>query len=216
MANVNVQARNCEVDNEVQSHFEEKLEDLERMWPNADEALVRVSFERGRYSAEITLVSGGMITRSEERAGNLRQAFDNALEKLEGQLRRYKKKLQARARRHDNRDDVAGTVMNATLPSGGVVSAVTPGGMALAGDAAAHAPSANFGANSGEDVEDDDGQMVRIKRFALKPMSAEEASLQMGLLGHSFFVFRDAESDQISVVYRRRDGGYGLIEPVSD
>jgi putative sigma-54 modulation protein len=38
----------------------------------------------------------------------------------------------------------------------------------------------------------------------------------MGLLGHSFFVFRDAESDQISVVYRRRDGGYGLIEPVSD
>jgi putative sigma-54 modulation protein len=215
MANVNVQARNCEVDNEVQTHFEEKLEDLERMWPNADEALVRVSFERGRYSAEITLVSGGIITRSEERAGNLRQAFDNALEKLEGQLRRYKKKLQAQARRHDNRDDVAGTVMNATLPSG-VVTAVNPGGSGLAGDAAAHAPSANFGANSGDDAEDDDGQMVRVKRFALKPMSAEEASLQMGLLGHSFFVFRDAESDQISVVYRRRDGGYGLIEPVSD
>ncbi len=59
-------------------------------------------------------------------------------------------------------------------------------------------------------------QVVRVKRFALKPMSPEEAALQMDLLGHAFFVFRDAETDQVSVVYRRRDGSYGLIEPVSD
>jgi putative sigma-54 modulation protein len=47
-------------------------------------------------------------------------------------------------------------------------------------------------------------------------MSVQEAALQMGLLGHSFFVFRDAQNNQVSVVYRRRDGGYGLIEPVAD
>ncbi|MDF2441263.1 MAG: putative sigma-54 modulation protein, partial [Abditibacteriota bacterium] len=58
--------------------------------------------------------------------------------------------------------------------------------------------------------------MVRVKRFALKPMSAEEAALQMDLLGHEFFVFRDAQSNDVSVVYRRHSGGYGLIEPVAD
>ena len=52
-----------------------------------------------------------------------------------------------------------------------------------------------------------------ILRFALKPMSPEEAALQMDMLGHAFFVFRDAESDQVSVVYRRRDGQYGLLQP---
>jgi len=56
-------------------------------------------------------------------------------------------------------------------------------------------------------------RVVRVKRFAFKPMSVEEAILQMDLLGHDFFVFTNAETDQVSVVYRRRDGNYGLIEP---
>jgi putative sigma-54 modulation protein len=55
--------------------------------------------------------------------------------------------------------------------------------------------------------------IVKTKQFALKPMSAEEAVLQLELVGHDFFVFRNADSDEINVVYRRRDGGYGLIEP---
>ncbi len=56
-------------------------------------------------------------------------------------------------------------------------------------------------------------RIVRTKRFAMKPMSAEEAVLQMELLGHNFFVFRNAESEEVSVVYKRKDGNYGLIEP---
>lgn len=55
-------------------------------------------------------------------------------------------------------------------------------------------------------------RIVRTKRFALKPMDVEEAVMQMELLGHDFFVFRDADSGEVSVVYRRRDGHYGLIE----
>ncbi|HHT43013.1 MAG TPA: ribosome-associated translation inhibitor RaiA [Firmicutes bacterium] len=55
-------------------------------------------------------------------------------------------------------------------------------------------------------------RVVRTKRFALKPMDVEEAVMQMELLGHDFFVFRDAESGEVSVVYKRRDGNYGLIE----
>ena len=60
--------------------------------------------------------------------------------------------------------------------------------------------------------EEDTGQIVKTKQFTLKPMSAEEAVLQLELIGHDFFVFRN-ESEEINVIYRRRDGGYGLIEP---
>jgi ribosomal subunit interface protein len=63
------------------------------------------------------------------------------------------------------------------------------------------------------EVAQDSAQIVRTKRFTYKPMSSEEAIEQMELLGHSFFVFTDADTEQISVVYRRRDGNYGLIVP---
>jgi len=56
-------------------------------------------------------------------------------------------------------------------------------------------------------------QIVRTKQFAVKPMTAEEAVLQLELVGHDFFVFRDADSNEVNIVYRRRQGGYGLIEP---
>ena len=63
------------------------------------------------------------------------------------------------------------------------------------------------------DEEEAGPQIVRTKQFSVKPMSAEEAALQLELIGHDFFVFRSEESGEINVLYRRRDGGYGLIEP---
>ncbi|HSB37873.1 MAG TPA: ribosome-associated translation inhibitor RaiA [Gaiellaceae bacterium] len=62
-------------------------------------------------------------------------------------------------------------------------------------------------------AEETEPQIVKTKQFALSPMSAEEAVLQLELVGHDFFVFRSADSGDVNVVYRRRDGGYGLIEP---
>lgn len=63
-----------------------------------------------------------------------------------------------------------------------------------------------------DDGEDEEFKIVRSKRFSIKPMSAEEAILQMNLLGHEFFVFRNMdEDDAVSVVYKRKQGGYGLI-----
>ena len=64
------------------------------------------------------------------------------------------------------------------------------------------------------EVDDpDEVQIVRSKKFALKPMDPEEACVQMELLGHSFFVFRNAETDDVNVVYKRKGNTYGLIEP---
>lgn len=61
--------------------------------------------------------------------------------------------------------------------------------------------------------EDEDINITRVKKFAMKPMDAEEACVQMELLGHSFYVFRNAETDEVNVVYRRKGNTYGLIEP---
>ena len=57
---------------------------------------------------------------------------------------------------------------------------------------------------------------MRTKHFAVKPMSTEEAILQMNLLDHSFYVFRSVETDNVCVVYRRNNGGYGIIETEDD
>lgn len=61
--------------------------------------------------------------------------------------------------------------------------------------------------------EPEEVQIVRTKRFAVKPMDAEEAILQMNLLNHDFFMFLNIESEQVNLVYRRKDGRYGLLEP---
>ena len=67
-----------------------------------------------------------------------------------------------------------------------------------------------------EDIEDDeDIKIVRTKRFDIKPMYPEDACIQMDLLGHSFFVFMNADTDEVNVVYKRKGNTYGLIEPES-
>ena len=61
--------------------------------------------------------------------------------------------------------------------------------------------------------EDEDIRIIRSKKFEMKPMDPEEACVQMELLGHNFFVFRNSESDEVNVVYKRKGNTYGLIEP---
>ncbi|MUK90795.1 ribosome-associated translation inhibitor RaiA [Ornithinibacillus sp. L9] len=70
-------------------------------------------------------------------------------------------------------------------------------------------------AATNNETESDELEIVRTKRFNLKPMDSEEAILQMDMLGHTFYVYKDAVSGDTNVVYRRKDGRYGLIEPHS-
>ena len=67
---------------------------------------------------------------------------------------------------------------------------------------------------SSKELEDEyEPRIVKVKRFDMKPMTVEEAMLQLELLGHSFYVFTNAETNDINVIYQRRDGNFGLIEP---
>ena len=65
----------------------------------------------------------------------------------------------------------------------------------------------------GTEIDEDDGEIIRIKKFSLKPMTPDEAVMQMNLIGHKFFVFKNLDGGATCVVYTRNDGGYGLIIP---
>ena len=139
-------------------------------------------------AAQITVRTGRSVIRAEERAPDKKVAIDQAFAKLERQIRRVHDK---RSRRH--------------APG----QATIRDGMATAGLAASGAPN-------GLERDDEDwdiGDLVRTKRFGLKPMDVEEAVEQMELLGHDFFLFHYVDEDIPSVVYRRRDGTYGLLIP---
>ncbi|HEY3424920.1 MAG TPA: ribosome-associated translation inhibitor RaiA, partial [Negativicutes bacterium] len=64
-----------------------------------------------------------------------------------------------------------------------------------------------------EPADNDDSRIVRTKRFAVKPMDVEEAIMQMNLINHDFYVFTNSETEEVNVIYRRKYGNYGLIEP---
>lgn len=156
---------------------EEKLSKLDQYF---DEDLqCDVTFETLKNEAivEVTVYLPGNIIRSEESSSSFRDSIDLALDTLEGQIRKYKTKLQ---RRYQSTD---------TIKFG------------------------DFLDSDDIDEEDQGPKIVKTKNFGLKPMDPEEASLQMELLGHNFFVFLDSEDDQVKVVYKRKDGNYGLIEP---
>jgi putative sigma-54 modulation protein len=74
-----------------------------------------------------------------------------------------------------------------------------------------------FNGGNGESLNilktENEPKVVRVKKFAIKPMDLEEAVMQMDLLGHDFFVFSNSETNEVNVVYKRKDGNYGLIEP---
>lgn len=73
-----------------------------------------------------------------------------------------------------------------------------------------------FDADYNYDDEEDEVKIVKTKRFGIKPMVPEEACVQMDLIGHNFFVFLNAETNEVNVVYKRKNGAYGLIEPELD
>ena len=132
--------------------------------------------------AEVTLVTKGHIIRSEEAEEDMYAAIDVAAAKTERQLRKYKTRVIDRRQ--------SGKKINEAL----LVEEVQP----LIDEHLAH-------------LEDDD-QIVRVKEIELEALSEEEALLQIDLLGHDFFVYNDSSTGAVNVVYRRKDGSYGLLK----
>ena len=178
-----ISGKNIEVTPGLKEAIEQKLGKLERYFTPETEIIVTLSVEKGRQKIEVTIPVKGSIIRSEQTSSDMYVSIDLVEEVIERQLRKYKNKLVAKSQGHPT----------AAVPSGSIKK--------------------EFIESDDESSDDDEIRIVRTKKFGIKPMFPEDACIQMELLGHSFFVFSNAETDEVNVVYRRKNGTFGLIEP---
>ena len=179
-----ISGKNIEVTPGLKDAIEQKLGKLERYFTPETEINVTLSVEKGRQKIEVTIPVKGNIIRSEQTSDNMYVSIDLVEEVIERQLRKYKNKLVARSQGHPTSYTSTGNSCRKEV-------------FETEDDAA----------------EDDEIQIVRTKKFGIKPMFPEDACIQMELLGHNFFVFYNAETEQVNVVYKRKGNTYGLIEP---
>lgn len=185
---IRVQGKHIAVTEAMKSYVAGKLAKLPRHFDQVQDAQVVFSIARdshlGRAQVvEMTVWCDGLVLRAEESSEDMYVSIDRAAEKLERQIEKYRGRVIEKRRLDESRRKRRDLQV---------------------AEAALRAEPAS---------EEAAPSIVRMKRFAMKPMSTDEAVVQMELLGHAFFVFRQASTQQINVLYRRRDGDYGLIEP---
>ncbi|HHT28020.1 MAG TPA: ribosome-associated translation inhibitor RaiA [Firmicutes bacterium] len=174
---IDVKGKNLEITDALREYAEKKAGKLAKFFDNGDlDTEVFLSVQRGMHIAELTLRIGGLVLRGESRTNDMYASIDEACDRIEQQIRKYKTRIQRRLQ------DIPRKAVLRVQQVEDTHEAAAP-------------------------------RIVRSKRFAMKPMDVEEAVTEMELVGHDFFVFRNAATDSINVVYRRRDGDYGLIEP---
>ena len=191
MFNFNVRGENIEVTPALRTYVENKVSKIEKYFDEVPEANVHVNlkvYSDRQGKAEVTIPLPNIVLRAEETSPDLYGSIDLVSDKLERQIRKYKTKVNRKFRRQ-----------TAELPD-----AISPD---LVEETSNLDSELNGEADEGSDI-----RIVRTKRFDLKPMNAEEAVLQMDMLGHSFFVYLDGETESTNIVYKRDDGDYGLIE----
>lgn len=179
-----VRGENVEVTDALRDYVEKKLSRLEKYFHNTDETTAHVSLglRKDGHKVEVTIPFPQLLVRAEEKTSDMYAAIDLVVEKLERQIHKYKTKVNRKSRLVEQN---LRTQWNEVF--------------------------ASAAATAVEEEEDSEIEIVRNKRFNLKPMDPEEAVMQMEMLGHNFFVFSDADTGDTSVVYRRKDGKYGLI-----
>ncbi len=172
---VSIRGKNIALTEGIETKITKKLSMLDKYFIMSEnvEAKVLIRTYPVGQKIEVTIPTEYVLLRAEVVDNDLYNAIDLVIDKLEGQIRKYKTRLSRKSK--DNK---------------------------LALNVASIEPLEH----SEEDV------IVKTKSISPKPMDMEEAIMQMELIGHSFFVYRDVETNEISVVYRRHNGGYGLIE----
>ncbi len=192
--NVVVTGRNIDLTPALKDYLLDKLQRSQKHFDHAlnIQALLSVAKNPSvadSQTAEVTIKLNGSVIRGEESTENMYASIDLVADKIERQLRKYKTRYYHKGNK--------GRELKA---SDAIVDV---------------SPQVDTDAEVNRDLalEDVRPKIVRSKRFPLKPMSAEEACKHMDLLGHDFFMFINADTNQVNTVYHRRDGNYGLIEP---
>ena len=187
-----IRGRGIPVTDEIRQFADKRAAKLDRLIGPVIDAKLELRTDNNRAgppitTAQLTIQTGRRLLRAEERDPEPLAAIDRAVDKLDRQIRRV------RDRRATSKTRQAETIRTPAMPP-------EPDHLL-------------------DDFEDDGAEadarpgLVRTKRFLLKPMDVDEAIEQMELLGHDFYLFHNALENSLSVVYRRRDGAYGLLVP---
>ncbi|MDR2109596.1 MAG: ribosome-associated translation inhibitor RaiA [Coriobacteriales bacterium] len=187
---ITVTGRKMTVSDALRAYVQEKISNSVKVFnisPMTAEVVLRKERNPANPKpsvAEVTLFTKGHIIRTEEAEEDMYAAIDVAAAKVERQLRKYKTKvLEKRVGGKKHREP-------APADLDGLLKAET---------------------DSSEDL--DEGRLVRVKEVDLVVLTEEEALIQIDLLGHDFFMYSDSTDGLTNVIYRRRDGGYGLLRP---
>ena len=189
---LSIKAKNIEINQQVRGHIERKFGDLVKHLPSISNVDVELSSQatrshNDRMVAQVTLNVDGSLLRAEQRAANAIEAINLVAGVLDRRIERYKSRTYRSERTRQ------------AVPLG------------------AQQAEEEFQANAYGDSEVlNDGNLVRVKRFEMNPMTVEEAAFQMKLLGHKFFMFMNTESHEYSLLYQRDDGDLGMIQPNVD
>ena len=178
MLQFNIRGENVDLTDAIRDYVIKRISKLEKYFEDNVEATAHVNlkvYTDKTYKVEVTIPLPYLTLRAEETSNDMYASIDLVTDKLERQIRKYKTKVNRKAREKGFK-------------------------------------GLEFVNSQDDELATDQLKIVRTKQISLKPMDSEEAVLQMDMLGHDFFVFEDSETNGTSIVYRRKDGRYGLIE----
>lgn len=184
-----IQGNNIDVTEAIHDYVEQKLEKAVKHFQNLTTKVdVHLSVARNarisnKHKAEVTVYANGAVIRAQEDSENLYASIDLVSDKIARQLRKYKEKQ-------------LGQKTHAQVKTAETIEE-TPVQESLIGDREPELPK----------------EVVRMKYFAMTPMTIEEALEQLQLVDHDFYMFRNKETNEINVIYIRNHGGYGVIQP---
>ena len=184
-----IQGKNIDITDAIREYVHQKIEKaVSHFQTMTTEVDVHLSVAKNprinsKQTAEVTIYANGTVIRAQEGSEDLYASIDLVADKIHRQLRKYKEKLQHR-KTHDQ-------------PKTGVIVDDVPVAPDLIGDRTSELPS----------------EVLRMKYFAMPAMTIEEALEQLQLVDHDFYMFRNAKTDEINVIYERNHGGYGVIQP---
>jgi len=191
-----IRTNGTKVTDGMREFIDRRMAKLDRLAEHVVDAHLELRTEETRTgsqmtTAQITLHTGRHVLRAEDRDTEPARAVDGVIDKLITQVRKYNDKNVSRRKR--------GAIPNGSVNDGSPILTI---------DDRSSLP--NGASDEGDDI------VVRTKRFAMKPMLVDEAIDQMQLVGHDFFLFRNVDEDELNVLYRRRDGSYGLLAPAEE
>lgn len=193
---VQIKTHNLKLNDATREYIEKRVGKLDKVNERITDAKFEIREEphhnpTQKFIAQFTIATKRAVLRAEERNSDITTAVDLVTDKMARQIHRFHERRKKRDRR----------------------SAVGLGELAADQISPDLLATEAMPTEVEDDEDEDEGPVVRTKRFDVLPMDTAEAIEQMELLGHDFFVFYNPDTSRMSVLYRRQDGGFGVLEP---